>query len=265
MDASDDVAQKDPYDAHRAESQTIDEMPGRSAVAHIDMVKRINAILSGNISEFARIIQRMNDDPAFSSPILDIGRPELHEAFLGECERLLHNALSTVHSRVDLLRTYVKRHFVTELPRLAAEYDTRIGAAFRNNLLHRFLIELRNYVLHNRLPVARSQQLFSTNPDGSSTFEFKLTLSTTHLLDNADLPAQVHAWASALGDDFDVLDLLRQYHHAVQEFDAWLVAAIWQHYANDIAKYEAAARAFNAKWYPWDSGTTPASVVADRG
>jgi hypothetical protein len=237
------------YDRLIAESQAVHEMPGRLAIARVAMVERINEILRGNVVDLVRLIRRMNEDFEFSLQVLDRSRPERHGTFLGECERLLHNALAGVQSRVSLLRTFVNRHIDTPLPELGAEYRSRIDATFKNDDLHKFLVDLRNYILHERLPVATTTESIAMRPDGSMALDFKLNLTTKVLVESRQWSAVQRAWILNHGDNLDIVALLQRYYATVVDFDAWLVAAINHQCADDIAEYQAAAHAFNAKWY----------------
>jgi len=227
------------------EAQEIEAMPGRLAIAKIETVRRVNWILRGDIAQLANLVDRMTD-PAFSLPIMDARQPERHDAFLNECERLLHNAVAAVHSRVDLLRTFVSRYVAESTPALATDYQSRVDTDFVNDPAHAFLIGLRNYMLHERLPVAVGTWSFG-NQGESYVYE----LSTGPLIAARDhFNAATREWMAGHGDTVDVVSVLRAYEQQVARFDQWFAERIEQHHRADIETFTEAVRAYNHRWHP---------------
>lgn len=216
-------------------------MPGWLAVAKIGTIRRINAILRDNIAELAALIERVQD-PAIHLPLLDISHPERNDAFLGECERLLHNALSAVHSRVELLRAFVDRYVVESTPSIAAEYHDRKDADFANDQTHIFLTKLRNYMLHGTLPVLATQFNY-TRDSGTS---YAVLLRTDRMASDRYFNATTKRWLADQGGSLDVVAVLRGYYERVGRFDGWFTDRIKEHHREEIDAYVQAARAYDA-------------------
>jgi hypothetical protein len=129
---------------------------------------------------------------------MDERHRERHQAFLDECERLLHNALSAVHSRVDLLRTFISRYVAESTPTLATEYRLRVDSDFVENPIHNFLTGLRNYMLHERLPATVG--VFTILRNSSHSFAYQLAtgplIAAADGQDRAERPGHAYrvAW-----------------------------------------------------------------------
>ena len=225
---------------HFVESRAVDGMPGRMALAKIDTVGRVNAILKGNIRQLSALIGKMQD-PSFAFPVLDSRNPEAHDQFLGEFERLLHNALSAVKSRVDLLRTLVARYVADSAPELAAAYSARVAADFVTDPTHLFLTKLRDYALHVNLPAIVSSFKFSRE-EGES---FNVLLRVEPLVEARDhFNATTRKWIEDQGEMFDIVQILNDYYARVVDFDRWFSKSIEQYHHREIVEYQQAARAF---------------------
>lgn len=62
-------------------------MPGFKVNAATEHIKRIHGLFKGNLNGLQRYLEEMQN-PSVSLPILDVRRPDLHDAFLSQCERL---------------------------------------------------------------------------------------------------------------------------------------------------------------------------------
>jgi hypothetical protein len=245
-----------------AEAREVEGMPGRLAMAKLDTVRRINSILRGNIIELVAHVDRMKN-PAFALPTMDERHRERHQAFLDECERLLHNALSAVHSRVDLLRTFVSRYVAESTPTLATEYRSRVDSDFVENPIHNFLTGLRNYMLHERLPATVG--VFTIL--GNSSHSFAYQLATGPLIAAADgFNVTARQWLEDCGDTIDAVGVLRGYFEdQVAPFDRWFAEKIVEQHLAEIEAYEVAVQDYNYRWFPssragWTEGGTDSNA-----
>src|SRR5579883_2820628 len=72
---------------------------GYYATALMDRVQRIGYVLQGNVSQYLGLVAQLHN-PAFSLPIMDMRNPAQHDRLLSEAERLLHNVLTAMSTRV---------------------------------------------------------------------------------------------------------------------------------------------------------------------
>lgn len=81
---------------------------GYHAVTLMDRIKRIGYVFQGNVSQYLGLVARLQD-PAFSLPIMDARNPDAHDDLLSEAERLLHNVLTAMSTRIDQQRVFVRK------------------------------------------------------------------------------------------------------------------------------------------------------------
>jgi hypothetical protein len=180
-------------------------------------------------------------DPAFVLPILSLSNPVAHDDLLSEAERLLHNVLTAMSTRVDQQRAFMTKHFADDTE-LRNEYLKKIAATFSTDLPSRFLKDLRNHITHHRLPVAQSRQTYS-----SQTFSITFILPVLALLE-WEWSGGVKEWISDQRDEIPIVSVVDGYARKAGGFDKWLHDRIGLRYSSEIREYEKAAEAFNRQY-----------------
>jgi hypothetical protein len=102
--------------------------PGFRAIALQNQVKRMGYLFQGNVGEDKSLVARLQD-PSVSLPILDVRNPGAHDDVLDEAERLLHNVLTAMSTRVDQQRRFMTKNFGDD-PALTKEFRDAIDASF---------------------------------------------------------------------------------------------------------------------------------------
>lgn len=209
---------------------------GYRAIALVDRVKRMSYLLQGNVSQYLGLVARLQD-PGFSLPIFDVRNPDAHDDLLSEAERLLHNVLTAMSTRVDHQRAFMEKHFADDP--LLAEYEARTGT-FKTDLSAVFLKGLRNYIAHRQLPVAQSRQTFTGN-----IIAITFVLPSAPLLEWDRWPGVVREWMKAAGEDVMIVDTVTTYARVAADFDTWLMDRIKAKYATEIAEFDVARQRYN--------------------
>ena len=83
---------------------------GFRAIALQDRVKRMGYLFQGNFAQYKSLVASLQD-PGTSLPVFDIRNPDAHDDLLMEAERLLHNFLTAMSTRVDQQRRFMDRNF----------------------------------------------------------------------------------------------------------------------------------------------------------
>lgn len=200
---------------------------GFRAIALMNLVKRMGYLFQGNVAQYKSLVARLQD-PAVSSQVLDVRNPDAHDDLLMEAERLLHNVLTAMSTRVDQQRRFMGKNFQDD-PVLTKEYRDRIASAFSASTEAAFLKGLRNYMTHTQLPVAQSRQTF-----GSGSFEFTFTLPGEPLLTWDGWNSRMRAWIAAQGEAVAIVDVVGVYARLTEEFDKWLFDRIGLKYRQEI-------------------------------
>jgi hypothetical protein len=159
---------------------------------------------------------------------LDPRNPEAHDDLLSEAERLLHNVLTAMSTRMDQQRRFIEQYFKDDAA-LIKEYGERIASVFIASLEAAFLKGLRNYITHTQLPVAQSQQKL-----GQGSFSITFTLPCEPLLSWDGWNSSTRAWIVAQGEAVAIVDIVDVYARLAGEFDKWLFDRIGLKYAAEI-------------------------------
>ncbi len=182
----------------------------------ISAVMRMSYLLQGNVSQYRALVARLQN-PAMSFPILD--DPIAHGDLLGEAERLLHNVLAAMSTRVDQQRRFMSTYLGDDHVLMHA-YRDRIASDFTSAEAV-FLKGLRNYIAHMQLPVAQSQEAYS-----AQSVRISFILSAAPLLEWDGWNAETRAWIAGHGGHLPIVDIVDTYAGVAYEFDRWLADRI---------------------------------------
>jgi hypothetical protein len=199
-------------------------------------VERMSYLLQGNVSQYRTLLSRLQD-PSFSFPLLD--DVVAHGQLLNEAERLLHNILTAVTTRVDQQRRFMEVRFGDD-PVLTREYLERVATDFKATAAAEFLKRLRNYIAHRQLPVAQSQESY-----GQQSFRVSFILPTEPLLAWDGWNGATRAWIASHGKAVPIVDVVDTYARIAVEFDRWLADRIvlkYQPYLDSIRAVPSSAR-----------------------
>lgn len=211
--------------------------PGYRAMGLVLRVGRIGYLLQGNAAQFLDLVEQLQDFDS-TLPIFDVSNPDLHDDLMSEAERLLHNFLTAMSTRVDQQRVFMNEYFADDPP-LTAAYRDKVKAEFITDMPSVFLKELRNHTAHVQIPVAQSQQTFTR-----TSFEVTFTLPTSALL-KWTWPVVLRQWIKDCGNDVMIVDVVREYAAKADAFDVWLAEQISGKYAVEIAEYRPLHEAYN--------------------
>jgi len=193
--------------------------------ALLSAVERMSYLLQGNVRQYRALITGLQD-PAVSFPILD--DPVAHGDLLGEAERLLHNVLTAMSTRVDQQRRFITSYFGDD-PILMQEYRDRVASHFTASAEAAFLKGLRNYIAHRQLPVAQSQEAYTAR-----SVRISFILPADPLLEWDGWNASTRAWIADHRSDVPIVDVIDTYARVADEFDRWLADRIGVKYRADI-------------------------------
>ncbi|MBV9795925.1 MAG: hypothetical protein JO016_18515 [Actinobacteria bacterium] len=219
------AAEQLPAGANAGAGQGQPVRPRYRLVTLIGAVKRMSYLLQGNVRQYRALVARLQD-PTVSFPILD--DPVAHDGLLGEAERLLHNVLTAMSTRVDQQRHFMDTYFGDDTI-LMREYRDRVASDFTASAEAAFLKRLRNYIAHMQLPVAQSQEAYTAR-----SIRVSFILSAAALLEWDGWNAGTRAWIVGHGSDVPIVDVVDTYARVAEEFDRWLADRIGAKYRADI-------------------------------
>ncbi|MEC3974874.1 hypothetical protein [Amycolatopsis sp. H20-H5] len=207
--------------------------PGYRGLALVDRVKRTAYVFQANVAQYQAFVAQLQD-PGFSLPIMEVKNPGAHDGMLSEAERLLHNVLTALSTRVDHQRRFMEKHFAADIEFTKA-YKDNVAATFNGDMQAVFLKGLRNYMAHRDLPVGQSSSTMS-----ATVYEIKLVLPCEPLLRWERWNSDAKSWIERCGAEIDIADVVADYARKVEIFDQWLADQISHKYAVEIQEYRQA-------------------------
>lgn len=169
-----------------------------------------------NYQELKRLMKAMAADEDTILRLWDVQNRTALEIVIEEASRLFLNFLSSANALVDHTRRHVKKLYASSPFR--EEYEAQKEQRFAKTPLRRFVQELRNYSLHQRIPVV------------TATLSWKRDqpLKSRLMLDISEL-ARRHRWKGApkkymatLDEDHPLEQLVDDYMALVTDFYEWL-------------------------------------------
>jgi hypothetical protein len=220
-------------------------MPGGKVYADVTSLMRSWRVFNGNSAEFERLLTEAEAYPR-ALELWSTDNREGFEEFLDDVDRLLHNYVTAVFSLKDHSRNTARR-LLAEDPNddLAAQYQQRVTDLFAESPLARFVEGLRNMSTHHRLPVTYGWSHWSRD-DG---LEQRVVLNRDRLLESYDdWTAGAKRYLSESGERISLLDVTRDYSARVDDFHAWLRAAIFERHQPALRDFETRSAELAALW-----------------
>jgi hypothetical protein len=230
---NDDIAQL------RAEQARILALPGRLAWVKLARLNRTAKILRGNAKVLLDHLKRMDDLQHMLTTTSD---QQAFEDFLDETERHLHNYVAAAQTRVEHFRQFARAEWLERSP-LREEYQRRIDEEFKESHLHNFVTDLRNLILHVRLPVSTATETWGPG----ATWSFRVMLDAADLLRWDGWSSQTHEYIQASGKSVDLGRTVASYTDEIIAFDRWMAERFIGQHREEIESYQRALREYQAR------------------
>jgi hypothetical protein len=213
-------------------------MPGFRALCLQRQVQRIAYVFQANLAEYRHFIDTLQWQGK-CPPVRDVANADVLDEVLDESQRLLHNVLAAMATRVAQLRRFIKHNFDVDSS-IATEYRERVGALFAGDVTAVFLQKMRNELAHAQLPIVSSTETISA---GSTIVA--IVLPCDALLKWTDWNSDIVAWLAQnpIGA-VDLAELFESYARQAGTLDDWLYRRIGIEYRMEIDQFAAAEDAF---------------------
>ena len=233
-----------------AEKDRLRELEGWQVRKSLLELRRTLGIFEGNARELQILLGEYRE--AAGTPAkFDLSKPEAFDMFLHETDRLLHNFLAAAES----LREHAERVTAQHLPNLegdagTAEYLARHEAVFGSSI-GSFVRELRNHVLHERIPTTAGFLMWSADQTKRKS---GITLSRSDLREERRWRYEgAKAYLEEAGDGVHVHELAA-YRDLAASFCEWLDGAIRRRNVQALDELDTrtaeVAAALKAAWGP---------------
>lgn len=223
----DQVIKAIAFNFHHARRE-IDATDGGRIWAALNEVKDSNWILDQAIDDLLEGINRFAHRSQYQDFWSRVNANN-REEYTKNVKRFLFNASSALAALVDHTRNFLRSYPVPGEPEARS-------MAFKDDNLHRFLFDLRNYSLHWKPAQANWNIATSAGETGvSRTVAF--LLSRDELAEWSCWKSEAKEFLDSQPERVDVRELFIEYQLRARKFHSWLqTAAIITHYTN-IRKY----------------------------
>ena len=131
-----------------------------------------------------------------------------------EPSRRLHNFLASATTLIDHTRNHLKRCYSRHS--FYERYQAEVDAVFKGKPNPEFIIGLRNFALHNRLPLNKAALTLTSPPRHAFLLERDL------LLTGDRWTSASRAYLTSFTESFEVTPLIIDYREQVTGFQRWL-------------------------------------------
>lgn len=225
--SEDQVGKAIAFDFQKAKRE-IDGTTGGRMWSALKEVKDSHWILDQAIDDLLEGFNRFAHRSQYREFWLRINEDSRDE-YTKNIKRYLFNASSALSALVDHTRNFTRKYPVP------GEADARLKA-FKEDNLHRFLFDLRNYSLHWRPAQANWNISMAAGKAGvSRTVEFLLSKST--LLEWNCWKAAAIEFLDSQPEKVDVRELFIEYQSRARNFQSWLQTAATVAHYTDLRQY----------------------------
>ncbi len=185
-------------------------------------LRRSYGIFNGNYLILCRALDRM-ETLEYMMPMLANDEVQIQQHNL-DVAIVLHNFLAgaaTLREHTKVFRDEV----YSESP-FGAEYDKEFKRTFENSPIVQFVLKLRNYTLHEQLPVTGSWVSFKNTNNTSEEWTAYVSLNVTKLREHSTREhkkwnAKSREYLNSLDDKVKVRAVTDQYKAVVEDFYKW--------------------------------------------
>lgn len=171
-----------------------------------------------NYQELKRLMKAMAADEETILRLWDVQNRTALDIVIEEASRLFLNFLSSANALVDHTRRHVEKLYASSPFR--EEYEAQKEQRFVKTPLRRFVQELRNYSLHQRIPIVTAT--LSLKPGQPPKNQLMLDIS--HLTRWDGWGAASKKYMATLGEEHPLEQLVDDYMALVTDFYEWLGA-----------------------------------------
>lgn len=172
-------------------------------------------IFTGNYNQLKKLLSFHTNMPQ-ALPLWDVANRDKLYAFQGEVTRLLHNFVASAMSLIDHSRVLYQELYESKgrFPEYGEERESR----FTKNPLASFVVCLRQYFQHYKVPIVFSKMRWSRE---SPMFDSRLKLSKVDLEGFSGWKSPAKKFLVKQEDSIDLISIVNDYYALVTDFYQW--------------------------------------------
>lgn len=213
-------------DELKAMHEQLEQLPGQEYYNLLNDVNRSKRMLDGNYTDLMNAQDHFENNPG---TWMADDEQRVQNALL-EFTRKLHNYLAMCLSLRDhtyRLKEKLDRDDLDDkYSAMMDELDLIAPASF--------IIDLRNYMQHRRIPVVTGRTGTHVVSSGSTERTAKILFDKTELLESDNWNDASQKVLSDLDEEFQIRSVIESYHTTLTEFYEWLSKYITELYVDEI-------------------------------
>ncbi|HAS8560591.1 TPA: hypothetical protein I7791_19110 [Vibrio vulnificus] len=146
-----------------------------------------------------------------------------------EINRLFHNYLAAAKTLIDHTRVFIEEHYSGSV--VENRYKEKILDEFANDLLARFVQDLRNFMLHNGLP---HSEMTISYVKGAPSIESTINLDTAKLREWSRWTKPSKEFLSKQNDKLRLSAIIEPYSEKVVGLHNWLLQELYAYHEKDL-------------------------------
>ena len=255
-------------DTEKSRAELLDAIHSSRGMQHANRTYQrtfSSNIFRMNAQELIDITRRVGD-PDEGLRLMYVSNREASEQTHREVARLIHNFVAAALTLVEHTRNFMREHYGSTA--LFEAYQARITAEFAPDPLHKFVQDLRNYMLHKGLPPSEMFLNIESNPDmpGSGVMETGIRIKAAPLLEWDGWSGPAQRFIEESGEYVEIRAFAESYSNKVAAFHEWLHGELDRFHAADLEELRSlhhemnrldAARAAAPKPAEQDSAVAP--------
>jgi hypothetical protein len=213
--------------------------PAQAAFLDWDALRRMHKICGRNGQELIDLIDAPSRDPQLAIELFqNTGPRTIANDFYDEIFRLVHNFVASAVTLVDHTRNHLKPYdgtdFVTEYEMRKATVVVPVTA---------FVVRLRSYVLHHKLPILGINTSFEG--DGREGIQSTTVLDTSKLLEWEDWTAGARAFLESSPASLVLRSVITDYLDVIDDLYKWLFDQFELLHSSDLAEWRSMRTRYN--------------------
>lgn len=203
------------------------QMPEYKNTQRINQFNYTKYIFDKNYYELIECLSTYCDGQDAVS-MMDVNKRHKMNSYQKEILRHTHNFVASVQSLIDHSRNLYKN-----IELVFTDYPNKIETTFTNNPLTQFVICLRQFFQHYKIPyISASLRFDSTQID----CEKKILLNKNDLLEFDSWKSSAKEYLNSHKDNIDLYQTIKDYYKHITEFYNWFYNRLNEIYKNDIEK-----------------------------
>lgn len=213
-------------DELKAMHERLEQLPGHQYHSLLNDLSRSKQMLDDNYTDLMNAFDHFENNPG---TWMADDEEQVQRALM-DFTRKLHNYLAMCLSLRD--HTYRVKDKL-DRDDLDEQYSARMDEL---DLVApaSFMIKLRNYMQHQRIPVVTGQTSTHVVSGGPTERTAKILFDKTELLEWDRWDAASHKVLDDLDEEFQIRSVIENYHATLTEFYDWLAGYITELYADEI-------------------------------